>query len=186
MGHIFSPEKIHEIGRRATGLPFPEMVRRIIDDLDAAYPGHIEAKEDWLFSIVAGATGVMTVLHASLSEYVIIFGSAVGTEGFSGRYAVEIFDCVTAGEMWTYTDDNVGERVITRPGELAHLARDRVKGFRIHENTWMLEYGRGIIPTALPIAVGDSVFSAMDFYTVAKTFWNYGKLTLRELRQGKI
>jgi C-8 sterol isomerase len=50
----------------------------------------------------------------------------------------------------------------------------------------MLEYGRGPIPTALPVSLGDAVFSALDWRTVCKTFWIYGRLVFRELIRGKI
>ena len=186
MGYVFDPQKIHEIGLQARGLPHGEMCRAITAALASAYPGHVETRPDWLFNITAGATGIMTVLHASLSEYVILFGTPVGTEGFSGRYLVEIWDSVLSGEMWTYTEDNPGEKIVHRPGELACLGRDQVKGFRLRDETWLLEYGRGLIPTALPLALGDSVFSSMDPYTVIKTLWIYGRLTTRELLKGKI
>ncbi len=36
--------------------------------------------------------------------------------------------------------------------------------------TWMLEYGRGFIPSTMPFALSDSFFSTQDLITVAKTF----------------
>src|SRR5262249_44526535 len=127
MGFIFDPDVLHGIAKKGVGLPHDEMVRVVANELAQAYPGHIETRTEWIFNMAAGAVGVMTVLHASLSEYVIIFGSPVGTDGFSGRYKIEIFDYMLAGDMWTYTDDKIGERVITRPGEMAHLRTERVK-----------------------------------------------------------
>jgi C-8 sterol isomerase len=186
MGFIFEPEVLHGIAKKGVGLPHGEMVQVVADELAKAYPGHIETRQKWIFNMAAGAVGVMTILHASLSEYVIIFGSAVGTGGFSGRYRVEIFDYMLAGDMWTFTDDKIGERVVTRPGEMAHLETDRVKAYKLPEGGWMLEYGRGPIPTALPVGLADALFSAMDWHTVRQTLWTYGKLTVRELMKGKI
>jgi hypothetical protein len=42
------------------------------------------------------------------------------------------------------------------------------------------------VPLALPLTLGDSVFSCMDTTTIARTLWVYGKLTTRELLKGKI
>ena len=186
MGYIFSPEVIKEIGQMAAGKPFDEMCRIVIDELSQRYPGHIDPKIDWIYNITAGATGIMTVLHASLTEYVIIFGTPVGTEGFSGRYLVEIYDGVLSGEMWTYTEESLAKKTVHKEGEFAVLRRDQVKGFRLSDECWLLEYGRGAIPTALPLALGDSVFSSMDWYTVGKTLWVYGKQVTRNLMQGKV
>ena len=75
-----------------------------MDESTQAYPAHIDSspRRRWLFSLTSVATGVMTMLHASFSEYLIIFGTPVGTEGFSGRYRMDIHDFVLAGEIWTY------------------------------------------------------------------------------------
>jgi hypothetical protein len=184
--YLFDPEQLQRMAQLGIGHPPKEAARLVIDQLSLAYPRHIERRQDWLFSLSAGAVGVMTPLHCSLSEYLIIFGTPVGTEAFSGRYHIDIYDFLMGGEMWTYTEDCCSERVITRPGEMALLERGRVKGFRLLEGTWLLEYGRGPVPTAIPMALGDAVFSGMDPKIVAKTFWHYGRLVLKELLQGKI
>jgi C-8 sterol isomerase len=186
MGYVFDPQHLHEIARKRMHLPHQEMVQAIIDDLASAYPRHVETRQNWLFSLSGGGVGIMTILHASLSEYVILFGTPVGTEGCSGRYRLEIHDFVLKGEMWTYTEEAFLERTVTRPGECGLLKRRQVKGFRLLEGTWMLEYGRGFIPSALPLSLGDAVFSCMDWWTVGKTFWLYGKQVVKQLLRGKI
>ena len=182
---LFQPDILHAIARGAVGLPHGEMVRRVTDELARLYPGHIETRPNWMMSLAGGVTGIMTVLHGSLSEYVLIFGTPVGSEGFSGRYRIEIHDFMLAGEMWTYSEADFAERRAFRPGDAAVLRRDEAKGVRLSEDTWMLEYGRGAIPSALLFALGDAVI-AFEFRTIARTIWTYGRLTVRELRRGKI
>jgi C-8 sterol isomerase len=186
MGHVFDPDKLHAIARKAVGLPHDEMVRAIIDEMKREWPKHVEIKQDWIFSLAAGATGIMNVVHGSLTEYVVIFGSPIGTEGFSGRYFLDIYDVVLAGEMWTYTEESFAEKVVYKPGDMALLPKGQVKGFRFPEGGWLLEYGRGLVPTSLPVALGDSIFSAMDLKTLFKSLKIYGSLVTRELLQGKI
>jgi C-8 sterol isomerase len=186
MGWVFDPDRLHEIARGAVGLPREEMFGKVVEDLARAWPGHVETRQHWLFNLAAGATGIMTVLHGSLSEYVILFGTPVGTEAFSGRYRLDIYDFVLCGEMWTYLEDRHAERVVTRPGERALLPRGRVKGFRLLEDTWMLEYGRGIIPASLPGAMADALFSALDGTIIVDTIRVYGRQVIRELLRGKI
>jgi hypothetical protein len=186
MSYVFSVDTLGEIVKRRAGLPHEEMVALIIDDLVKAYPGHIEARQNWFFSLAAGAVGIIHILHGSLTEHLLFFGSPVGTEGFSGRYRIDLHDFVLSGEMWTYTEESFRERRVTRPGEMAHLRRRQVNGFRIKEDTWILEYGRGFVPSALPVGLADAVFSAADARIVCKTLWVYGRLVIRELLKGKI
>jgi C-8 sterol isomerase len=184
--HIFDPDKLHAIARRAVGLPHADMVERVVDELAREYPRHIEKTNEWIFSNAGGAVAVILILHGSLSEYVILYGSPLGTQGFSGRYPVGIHDFILAGEMWTYTGDRVGERVIHKAGEHAYLRPSQVKGFRISEGCWALEYGHGPIPVTLPFALADSVFSMVDAKTIWKTLGRYGRLVFKELLQGKV
>ena len=77
MGHLFDPDRLHEISKRGVGLPFEEMCRRVTDELATAYPGHIETEQKWVFNLAGGSTGIMNVLHGSLTEYLILFGTPV-------------------------------------------------------------------------------------------------------------
>jgi hypothetical protein len=185
MAYLFDPQQLQQASQRAAGLPHQAMVRSLVADLERTYPGHIEQTEDWIMSLAGGATGVMTVLHCSLSEYLIVFGTPVGTEGFSGRYRIDIFDFLLAGEMWTFTEESCGERIVTRPGESALLRRGQVKGFRVSEGSWMLEYGRGPIVTCLPMGLSGAVAS-LDGRTVWKTLRVSTRLTCKALLRGKI
>jgi C-8 sterol isomerase len=71
------------------------------------------------------------------------------------------------------------------PGDLAHLRRGRVKGFRISEDCWMLEYGRGPVPTCLPMGLSGALLN-LDGGIIWKTVRNYGRLVIKELLRGKI
>ena len=186
MGYIFDPAVIHEIGKKGVGLPPEEMVPVIMNELAAAYPGHVAKEAKFIFSIVAGITGIMTVLHGSLSEYIVLFGTPVGSEGFSGRYGLDIYDVVISGEMWTYTEENFLRREVHRAGEMAALKKGQAKGVKLHEDLWLLEYGRGFVPGCLPLALADAMLSCLDPLTVGKTLAHYGKLVIGELMQGKI
>ncbi len=44
----------------------------------------------------------MKLYDASLSEYIMIGGTPIGSEGHSGRHAVGFWDTVIDGEMWHY------------------------------------------------------------------------------------
>jgi C-8 sterol isomerase len=183
--YIFDPDKLHQVAKSAVGKPHDEMIEAVVDGMQREYPQWIRP-QDWIFNCAGGAVGVMKLLHASLSEYVLIFGSAIGTEGFSGRYRVGIHDFVLAGDMWTYTDNDLGTKVVTRPGERAYLAPERVKGYKLPDGCWMLEYGRGPIPTVLGFGLADAAFSMVDGQMIRDTIWTYGKLVVRNLLQGKI
>jgi C-8 sterol isomerase len=186
MGYVFDPQQIHEISRKAIGLPQADMARVLGEELARAFPGHIDSRPDWMFNLVAGLTGVMTIFHGSLSEYVLLYGTPVGSTGFSGRYRLDIWDAVIAGEMDTFMLDSFHELAHFEAGDLAYLPRRQGKGVRMSAGCWMLEYGRGPVPTALPVGVGDAIFSAFDPVTVGKTVWTYGRLVTRSLLRGKI
>jgi C-8 sterol isomerase len=54
---------------------------------------------------------------------------------------------------------------------VALLRRGKVKGFRLVENCWLLEYGRGPVPTALPMGLSGAVQS-LDGGVIWKTLRN--------------
>lgn len=56
-------------------------INSVVRQLHETYPKHILKNPPWIFNNAGGAMGSMLVLHCSLSEYVIIFGTALGTEG---------------------------------------------------------------------------------------------------------
>ncbi|BDB40178.1 hypothetical protein IWGMT90018_06240 [Mycobacterium kiyosense] len=129
--------------------------------------------------------GQMKLLHASLTEYLILFGTPIGTEGHSGRYPTEVWDFVFDGQVWCYEEGEL-DRAEHHPGDVAYLGRGRVKGYCAPGGAYMLEYARGPIPSMMAFGVADAVFSTVDAPTVAKTAWYYAKLTAASLRRGKI
>ena len=55
------------------------------------------------------------------------------------------------------------------------------------QGTWMLEYGRGFIPSTMGFAIfSDTVFSSQDIYRIYKTVKLYAIALLQELQQGNM
>ncbi len=186
MGYVFDPKVLGECAKLGVGRPVEEAMDTITAALVERYGAHVYAgPRRWILNNAGGAMGQLTLLHASLSEYLIFFGSPIGTEGHSGRYSTEVYDWVFDGQMWCYLEGET-QRTLYDPGTTAYLGADRVKGYRIPDHAWMLEYSRGTIPSMLPFGLADSFLSTLDFKTVGRTFFDYGRLTVGSLLRGKI
>ena len=161
------------------------MVERIRRELAQRHPGHVRDRVDWVFNIAGGAVGQMCILHASLTEYVIVFGSPTGTEGYSGRFAADDYFIILEGEQWAYAEGEL-ERRVYRRGEMHHLPRGSSCGYRMPDRCFALEYARGLIPLMLPFGFADTLSSTLDPVPLARTVSIYARAVLGELARGKI
>ncbi|XP_037758030.1 sigma non-opioid intracellular receptor 1 isoform X2 [Chelonia mydas] len=95
----FRPEEIAALGRHHAGLDHEQAFSKIIVELRKKHPGHILPDEDlqWVFVNAGGWMGSMCLLHASLTEYVLLFGTAIDTGGHSGRYWADIYYAIVLG-----------------------------------------------------------------------------------------
>jgi C-8 sterol isomerase len=185
VGYIFDPEVLHTVAKGALALPIEARMERIRSDLAERYPGHIQPSLSWVFNVAGGSVGQMAVLHASITEYVIIFGTSIGTEGYSGRFAADDYFIIIEGEQWAFGEGDL-ERHVYRPGEMHHMPRWVARGYKMPDRCYALEYARGAIPLMLPFGLADAFSSTLDPVPVIQTMRVYGKAVVGSLLRGKI
>ncbi len=187
MSQLFDPDVLHSIARKAIENTdeLEERFNIVIDELDMRYPGRINTEEHWIMNSANGALGQMRLLYASLSEYILLFGTPIGTEGHSGRYFADVYDFMLDGEMWTCNENEIIRNTFI-PGDKALLKNRCAKAYCVKDHGWMLEYAHGAIPAMLPMGLADNFFSNLDFRSVWRTVWLYGRMTMAELLKGKI
>lgn len=183
MAYVFDPNVLHRVARESLDLPLDQKLEQIHRELLRLYPGHVEENLSWIFNHAGGAMGQMAVLHASITEYVIFFGSPIGTEGYSGRFKADDYFIILDGEQWAYQEGEL-EKQVYRPGDMHHMPKGNARGYRMPDRCFALEYARGMIPLMLPFGLADAFSSTLDIIPVARTIGVFTRGTVRRLAHG--
>jgi hypothetical protein len=188
MGYRIDPDVLARVAEEVVGTPVEgaELLRRATEALAAEYPDLIDpAPGRWVGSKAGGILGKVRFLYFSPREYIVLFGSPTGTQGFSGRYKrVQIHKFLIAGQIDSYdleSDDTVGTTL--RPGEHTCLEKGHARGLTIHPGSWHIEYGRGAVVTTLPFAMIDTLLLSLEFESVRLSTVEFGKLIAKRFRR---
>ena len=99
---------------------------------------------EWVFNNAGGAMGAMYIIHASVTEYLIIFGTPLGTEGHTGLHTADDYFHILQGEQWVFEPGELAKTVYG-PGDVNLMKRGVARQYKMHEGCWALEYARGKI-----------------------------------------
>jgi C-8 sterol isomerase len=181
---VFDPDVVHECSLACLGKPKPEMFDVFADALDARVPGVLDRGQPWLYSIAGGAMIQMKLYYASISEYIMIWGTPIGSEGHSGRHFAGFWDTVIDGETW-YCGEGQFEKTVYKPGDRIYVGPGQARAMNFTDGVWAVEYARGFIPYSVPFGIADELLSCFDWVTAAQTLTLYTDLVCQSIGHGR-
>jgi hypothetical protein len=188
MAYKIDPDVLHTVAKQVVGLPLEggKLVTHAIQLLAVEYPDLIDPTPGrWVGSRAGGILGKVRFLYFSPREYIVIFGSPTGTQGFSGRYKhVQIHKFLMAGRIDWYdleSDDTAAMTLL--PGEHACMDKGQARGLTIHPASWHIEYGRGAVVTTLPFAMVDTLLVSLELESVRRSTVEFAKLVTKRFRR---
>lgn len=188
--YIFTPRELHQLSQDALsvhGNDTASVVSYIVDNLQKNHGHHVNLDEEWIFNNAGGAMGAMYIIHASVTEYLIVFGTAIGTEGHTGRHTADDYFHILKGEQLAYAPRKGNYEAEVYPqGSVHHLKRGDVKQYKMDGGCFALEYARGWIPPMLFFGYADTFSSTLDFPTLWRTTYVTGREIVGNLVKGKL
>jgi hypothetical protein len=179
---IFDPDVVHQCAMKCLGHSKPKMFDVFGDAMESAYPGVLDHGQPWLYSIAGGAMIQMKLYYASISEYIMIWGTPIGSEGHSGRHMAGFWDTVIDGETWYYGEGQF-EKSVYKPGDRIYVGPGQARAMNFTDGVWAVEYARGFIPYSMPFGVMDELLSCNDWVTAVQTLSLYTDLVSQAVKQ---
>ena len=182
MAYQIEPDVLQKVAKQVAGSPLDgsELIAYTIELLSDEYPDLVDPRPGrWVGSKAGGILGKVRFLYFSPREYLVVFGSPTGTQGFSGRYKhVDIHKFLIAGQIDSYDLDSDDTSALPPllPGEHTCLERGHARGLTIHPGSWHIEYGRGAVATTLPFAMVDTLLVSLEFESVRRSTVEFAKL----------
>jgi hypothetical protein len=188
MTYKIDPDVLHTVAKEVVGLPLAsgELITRAVQLLADHYPDLIDPTPGrWVGSKAGGILGKVRFVYFSPREYIVIFGTPTGTQGFSGRYKhVQIHKFLLAGQIDSYdveSDDTTATTIL--PGDHATMEKGHARGLTIHPGSWHIEYGRGAVATTLPFAMVDTWLVSLELESVRRSAVEFTKLVRMRFRR---
>ena len=112
-------------------------------------------------------------------------GTAVGTEGHTGRHTADDYFHIIKGTQTAYSLGSF-EPEVYPPGSVHHLHRGTVKQYKMDSACFALEYARGWIPPMVAFGLADGLTSTLDLPTLWDTCWVTGREMVLNLLRFKL
>jgi C-8 sterol isomerase len=177
---VFDPDIVHKCSMECLGLPKPQMFDVFAKALAVHYPNVLDFKQPWIYSIAGGAMIEMKLYYASSTEYIMIWGTPIGSEGHSGRHFTGFWDTVIEGEYLIYGEGQF-EKKVCKPGDHVYVGPGQARAMNWPNGVWAVEYARGFLPLSMPFGVTEELLICWDPLTAAQTFSLYTDLMFQNL-----
>ena len=179
--YVFDPEVVHECAMKCIGLPKPRMFDVFGEAMEERYPQLLDHAQPWVYSIAGGSLIQMKLFYASMTEYVMIWGTPIGSEGLSGRHMAGFWDTFVDGEAKYYGEGQF-EAAVYKPGDRVYVGPGQARAMNFNgQGAWAVEYARGFIPYSFPFGFADVLLSAADWVTAVQTLTLYADLNMQSL-----
>jgi C-8 sterol isomerase len=155
--YVFDHKVLQQLSQKAIaahGNNTEPLLRQLTVDLKAEYGDAIAdwTEQDWFFNNAGGAMGSMVILHASITEYLIFFGTALQTEGHSGIHTADDYFTILVGTQLAAKPHELEPRVYN-PGDQNFMRRGEATQYAMPSKCFALELAQGWIPAMLPFGM---------------------------------